>query len=458
MTDILLPVVSERNAFPTLSQLTEHDVDSVWTNVASFIERQMTMQKGVCISGLGTFTFSQLKLDLGSKCVLIQRPIFVLSERLCQSHGLKQTKPLAAAGDIPVVPLNFTALSMESPFDRDVVEGCVRETLLLLLRTVSTQDNVLFAFKGIGVLMFHHRNVRMKFYKDFISALDGTGKLLWALTNRPGTSCSVVSGNLSSLQRPMTSNAILLPKITSGESPREADEDEGSDPPGKPHGREEENGRDIRFSVQPKFRLPIAKTNVEHSSDDLDVNAPPDTVQRHAGFSEPPDGTLEQVEVNRDEPYSNLTCHDHTRAGQELCYLCMQRAERNVPLYVKEERRREERDEEKVLMLAQQHKDEQFLLQEQAIQEEKRENTKKVASFNLGISEALRAEKSVKHPQFECSYIFRGRPITPPALLKQRRYMQELMEQVACKRQELTQSLQDHQLIDRLHQIQLADE
>ena len=88
-----------------------------------------------------------------------------------------------------MVPLNFTALSTESPFDRDVVEGCIRETLLLLLRAVSTQRAVVFTFRGIGVLSFHHSNVKMKFCKDFISAMDGTGKLLWALTNGSRIDC-----------------------------------------------------------------------------------------------------------------------------------------------------------------------------------------------------------------------------------------------------------------------------
>ena len=43
----------------------------------------------------------------------------------------------------------------------------------------------------------------------------------------------------------------------------------------------------------------------------------------------------------------------------------MQRAQRNVPLYVAEARQREEQEQEKVLLLAEQPKDEQFLQQEQ---------------------------------------------------------------------------------------------
>ncbi|KAG9262347.1 coiled-coil domain-containing protein 81 isoform X1 [Astyanax mexicanus] len=456
MTDILqaLELETERSGLPTLSQLNKHDVDHIWANVASFIERQMALQKAVCISGLGTFTFSQLKLDVGSKYVLIQRPIFQLSERLCQTHGLKHTKALAA-GDIPVVPLNFTALSVESPFDRDVVEGCIHDTLLLLYRSISPHRSCFFTFRGIGILFFHHGNVKMKFYKDFITSMDGTGKLLWAMTNRPGTSSSVVSGKLSHLQQPMTSNAILLPKISPGESPRDAKEDEGSDPVAKPHNGE---GKEVQFVAQPKSRLFVAKTNAVSSTDDPEAKAQQDRVERHAEFSQPPESAVKQVEVKVEDPSATPTCLNHTRAGQELCYLCMQRTQRNIPLYLTEEKMKAEKEEEKVLLLAKQHKDEQFLKMEQIQQEEDREYNKKTAAFNLEIAEALKAKKSARPSQFDGSYIFHGRPVTPPMLLKQRRYMQELLEQAAYRRQQNTQSKQNHELIDRLHQIQLADE
>lgn len=82
-----------------------------------------------------------------------------------------------------MVQLNFSALSVDSPFERDVVEGCVREMLLLLLRAVAAQRSVFLIFRGIGILSFQHSIVKMKFYRDFISSMDGSGTLLWALTN-----------------------------------------------------------------------------------------------------------------------------------------------------------------------------------------------------------------------------------------------------------------------------------
>ncbi|KAG7315736.1 hypothetical protein KOW79_020602 [Hemibagrus wyckioides] len=452
MTDGLLAVVSEaeRNSFPTLSQLSENDVDNIWANVSAFIERHMSMQKGVCIAGLGVFTFSQQKLDVGSKYVLYQRPVFILTEKLCQSHGLKQSKPLAAAGDIPVVQLNFSALSVDSPFERDVVEGCVREMLLLLLRAVAAQRSIFLIFRGIGVLSFRHSIVKMKFYRDFISSMDGSGTLLWALTNRPGTSISVISGKHSSLQRPGSCNAMTFPKISSGNALREVKEVEDEGSASELYDRQEENRNESR--------PPPAKVYGNISSDNQETEIPLETMERQARAPQPPDGTAEKVEEKQEAECPGLSCLDHTRAGQELCYLCMQRAQRNVPLYLAEERSRKDKEEEKLLLLAQKHRDEQFFQREQAKQEQKRQNNKKMAAFNLGVAETLRATKSARSSKFEGSYIFGRRPATPPKLLKQRCYMQELTEQLTHRRLNHTQRCQDQELTERLHQIQLADE
>ncbi|XP_047007306.1 coiled-coil domain-containing protein 81 isoform X2 [Ictalurus punctatus] len=427
------------------------NVDNIWANVSAFIERNMSMQKGVCIAGLGVFTFSQQKLDVGSKYVLYQRPIFILTEKLCQSHGLKQTKPLAAAGDIPVVQLNFTALSMDSPFERDVVEGCVREMLLLLVRAVAAQRTVFLIFRGIGILSFRHSNVKMKFYRDFISSMDGSGTLLWALTNRPGTSISVVSGTLSS---PGSCNAITFPKISSGKALKE--EDDGSAP--ELHDRQEEIRKESRLSAQPEFRPFTAKANGNISSDKQQTESPLETMEGHAEAPQPPDGTADKVEVKREAASPSPACLDHTRAGQELCYLCMQRAQRNVPLYLAEERHRQDKEEEKLLLLAEKHRDEQYLQREEVKQEQKRQDNKKTAAFNLGVAETLKAKKSARSSQFEGSYILGRRPVTPPRLLKQRCYMQELTEQLTQRRLNRTQRCQDQELTERLRQIQLADE
>ncbi|TNN74490.1 Coiled-coil domain-containing protein 81 [Liparis tanakae] len=123
---------------------------------------------------------------------MIQRPIFLLSGKLVQSLGLKQVRPLAAATHLPVVQLNFAAVSQETPFSRDVVEGCVRETLLLLVRALASEQNIFLIFQGIGVLTFKNNKVQMKFNRAFITAMDGTGRLLLAFNKVRIKSCMCV--------------------------------------------------------------------------------------------------------------------------------------------------------------------------------------------------------------------------------------------------------------------------
>lgn len=103
---------------------------------------------------------------------------------LCLCYNLQFFPlPLSPLGDIPIVPLNFVMISLEGPFSRDIVEGCVKETLLFLSRSISIKQNVEFTFKGIGVLMIKDSKVKMRFYKDFLCTMDGSGALAKALAN-----------------------------------------------------------------------------------------------------------------------------------------------------------------------------------------------------------------------------------------------------------------------------------
>lgn len=80
-----------------------------------------------------------------------------------------------------MVQLNYSALSFETPFDRDTVEACVKEVLGAVSRSVGAKRNVEFTFSGIGRLQIRDSKVKMKFYKAFINSMDGSGKLLESL-------------------------------------------------------------------------------------------------------------------------------------------------------------------------------------------------------------------------------------------------------------------------------------
>lgn len=79
--------------------------------------------------------------------------------------------------------LNYAAMSFESPYDRDTVENCVREILGSVQRAVGNKRNVELNFIGIGKLTIRDSRVKMKFYKEFINQMDGSGKLLDSMQN-----------------------------------------------------------------------------------------------------------------------------------------------------------------------------------------------------------------------------------------------------------------------------------
>ena len=106
-------------------------------------------------------------------------------------------------GQIPVVPLNFAAISQETSMERDTVEGCVREMLQALSRSVQAKKNVEFIFPSIGKLSIKDSRVKMKFYKDFLQDIDGSGALVNAMRN-----VSLFIGNLCSLSPPKYSNGL----------------------------------------------------------------------------------------------------------------------------------------------------------------------------------------------------------------------------------------------------------
>ncbi|XP_010730140.2 coiled-coil domain-containing protein 81 [Larimichthys crocea] len=449
MTDILrLVSEADRRTLPTLSQLSENDINCIWADVSAYIERQLTLQKGVHLAGLGTFTFSQQKLDIGNKFTVIQRPIFLLAGKLVQSLCLKQVRPLAAT-HLPVVQLNYTAVSQETPFSRDVVEGCIRETLLLLFRTLASEQNVFLTLQGIGVLSFKNNKVRMKFNRDFIHAMDGTGRLLLAFNNRPGSSVSLLSGGLSRLHRPLTANPITLPTVCSPQTDNKSGDKDLcslSPTPDRRNAGEVHQWRESKShqTLQPAKMKPISL------SEELDPKPPMEATDKPTTSIFPPD-----VAPKLEEPRVSVSCSGHTRAGQELCYLCMQRGQRNVPVYLREQQQAEEKAQEKLLLLKEQQRDKRYMDEEQAKMSEHREHAKQVAAFNLQMSEK---KDRTYCPLFPTSFIFPARPLTPVRRIQQHRYMNELQSQIESRRQHEAQDQQNRLLMEHLDQVQLVQE
>ncbi|XP_044143033.1 coiled-coil domain-containing protein 81 [Bufo gargarizans] len=469
-----------RSGFQTLQSLTEEDVCAIWASVSEFVEHQMSLQKGVQIPGLGTFTLSRQKLDVGNnKFIIMQRPVFLLSEKLAQVHGLKFNK-VFTTGDIPIVPLNFIALSFACPYNRDTIEACVRETLGAFSRSIATKQNVEFTFRSIGALIIRDLKVKMKFYKEFVNSMDGTGAVVKSLCNRPGTADSVMSSGEDQMLRPRSCSALLFPRIdmkgteksTGMETIPEENGEVGSVEEPKcdqQPDREEETDKEEPFSsrrensatkrlLNRQYIVPARVTAISLSEDIIPKpKTAPERLGSPASMNIPRAGPeVNQTTVLQIRPPP--ACLDHCRAGQELCYLCLQRAQKNIPVYFTEERKLREREEERVLQQYQHMKDQEAILKSQLEAHVNREEREKDAAYNKGVAEATRNGRNGRSTEFYRSYIFQKRPLTPPALLKQEQYYQSLTKQMADRRGKEVKEKQDQDLLARLEHVQLAEE
>ncbi|XP_005103098.1 coiled-coil domain-containing protein 81 [Aplysia californica] len=556
--------------------LSEDDVSSVWENVSNYIEKQMTQQKGVQIPGLGTFSISQKKLEIGNnRFILTQRPVFNISEKFAQTHGL-QFQKYHVPGSIPVLPLNFASISFESPFDRDTVERCCKEIISSSARALASKRNIELCFSGIGRLTIREGRVKMKFYKEFINEMDSSGKLVDSMMNRVGTVDSVMSDRLS--VRPHSSNTMILPKISSGrdgsvnglhnssltpvveqeEDPAGAEFAGVPGPPGpvevhfypevdepgygaggaafapqpedlalKQEGMEGPDGdfatdhamenilregdtanADSQPSLVPqpfemdvgnqngeakiqgsragsRMALPMAKANGISLTDELNV-LPTGRMSRlsagaamrmsHGGEGmtglKPPtpprlaplhrSRSLENLQNDPNAPMKVPTppasACGHPSAGQELCYLCHQRARMNVPVSFTEERKRREEEEDHLLQQYQTMKDAEETLKDQERYYSRRHDLQKISAFNLGVSEAVQAKKKMKDTEPQRAYIFNKRPLTPSRMPKQEEYLKDLDKQVVAKETAKQRKKTDEEFLERLEQVQLAED
>lgn len=148
----------------------------------------------------------------------------------------------------------------------------------------------------------------------------------------------------------------------------------------------------------------------------------------------------------------------HAGAGQELCYLCHQRARRNIPVSFSADVRRREDEEDRAILAYAQMRDTENLMMEQENLLAKRHDSQKISAFNAGAGEAMKSQKNSKDPNFHPSYIFQHRPLTPARVIKQREMNEELGKQVDEKESTKNRARADETFLERLEQVQLAED
>jgi hypothetical protein len=152
------------------------------------------------------------------------------------------------------------------------------------------------------------------------------------------------------------------------------------------------------------------------------------------------------------------TCSHKSSAGQELCYLCHQRALQNIPVDLSKERATKEKMYNDTLHEYQRRHELLAMARAQADRTKRRLQEQEVASFNQSIATTIKNQKEVKSSEMDPSYIFSDRLVTPAPQAGQQRYCRVLDSQVESKLSRQMKERDEAERSGREEQERLAKE
>nr|CAH8875624.1 unnamed protein product [Trichobilharzia regenti] len=160
----------------------------IWQHVCTYLKKKLLTLKSVRFSNIGTFGFTHRELMLTNGVYInVQKPVFVLSEKICQSHEIIQRRHIIE-GSIPLILLNYSELSAEISLPREQIEECIQNVYTMLNQCLHHDKFVEIVFNDIGKLRINKRKAKFCFFNNFLIELDSSGKLAQTYCNRPESS------------------------------------------------------------------------------------------------------------------------------------------------------------------------------------------------------------------------------------------------------------------------------
>ncbi|XP_039558542.1 coiled-coil domain-containing protein 81-like [Passer montanus] len=154
-----------------MPSITPTERKAVWDAVASNIQQQLLLHKGIRIPTLGSFDVVHTETLVGNKTVILQRPVFHLARNLGGVQNLENKDDLA--GGKQLEPLKYAKVATQASVSRKKVECCILGTMSLLYHCLEKGMSVAFVLRDVGVLLIEGSMVLMRFYLDFLEKVTG---------------------------------------------------------------------------------------------------------------------------------------------------------------------------------------------------------------------------------------------------------------------------------------------
>lgn len=77
--------------------------------------------------------------------------------------------------------LPYARIASDNAVSEGTVQLCVERTMRLFRVCLENRDNVALVWRDVGMLIIQGRDVKMRFYTDFLKRLNGTDQMLQAV-------------------------------------------------------------------------------------------------------------------------------------------------------------------------------------------------------------------------------------------------------------------------------------
>ncbi|XP_054660855.1 uncharacterized protein LOC129196912 [Grus americana] len=200
------------SSFPMLLQLSTKEVVAIWDAVSAYILTQMKLDKGVLLTGLGTFAVLREQLQGKEEAYEVRRPVF--QPDIDALHLEELVFPtVVIPGNVKIQPLNYKWLSRATCFPQHVVAECVRETVRLYSFQLQNGRRLAFAFKDIGILSCKDDVLCMRFYYNCVTGLERKASRIALLRTRLWMPGAEVSGGATTARGMQAAPAQAFPRF-----------------------------------------------------------------------------------------------------------------------------------------------------------------------------------------------------------------------------------------------------
>ncbi|KAK2529704.1 hypothetical protein Q9233_006871 [Columba guinea] len=199
-----------------------HQFAKIWASASSHLSLQLALHQtsslppsplfqAVRIPGIGTFAVVTKRVALSEQdLVIMERPVFQLEQAVAQDHELR-----CGCIDIPgrqdVEQLPFAQIASENAVSEGTVQLYMKRTAHLFHACLENRENVAIIWRDVGMLIVQGKDVKMRFYLDFLERLNGSGKMLQALLEMPEMRDSVISRHDTAASQTSSGRVMVLP-------------------------------------------------------------------------------------------------------------------------------------------------------------------------------------------------------------------------------------------------------